>query len=66
MFLFFVVVGSSVGLGAVLDFADMMIITMAFPNMIGMYILIGEVKKDLKEYNRKLKNGELYTRPDKK
>jgi len=66
MFLFFVVIGSSVGLGAVLDFADMMIITMAFPNMIGMYILIGEVKKDLNEYNRKLKNGELYTKPSKK
>src|SRR5690554_2179023 len=59
MFLVFVVIGASVGLGAVLDFADMMILTMAFPNMIGMYILIGEVKKDLKEYNRKLKNGEL-------
>lgn len=66
MFLLFVVIGSSVGLGAVLDFADMMILTMAFPNMIGMYILIGEVKKDLNEYNRKLKNGELYTKPSKK
>jgi AGCS family alanine or glycine:cation symporter len=66
MFLVFVVIGASVGLGAVLDFADMMIITMAFPNMIGMYILIGEVKKDLNEYNRKLKNGELYTKSSKK
>lgn len=66
MFLIFVVIGASVGLGAVLDFADMMIITMAFPNMIGMYILIGEVKKDLNNYNRKLKNGELYTKPSNK
>lgn len=66
MFLLFVVIGASVGLGAVLDFADMMILTMAFPNMIGMYILIGEVKKDLNEYNRKLKNGELYTKQSKK
>lgn len=66
LFLVFVVIGASVGLGAVLDFTDMMIITMAFPNMLGMYILIGEVKKDLKMYNQKLVNGELYTRPSKK
>lgn len=66
MFLVFVVIGASVGLGAVLDFADMMILTMAFPNMIGMYILIGEVKKDLNAYNQKLKNGELYSPPSKK
>lgn len=62
IFLLFVVLGASVGLGAVLDFADMMILTMAVPNLIGLYIMVGEVKKDLKEYNRKLKAGELYTR----
>lgn len=62
IFLLFVVLGASVGLGAVLDFADMMILTMAVPNLIGLYILSGEVKKDLKKYDRKLKAGELYTR----
>jgi len=63
LFLIFVVIGASVGLGAVLDFADMMILTMAFPNIIGLYILSGEVRKDLKEYTRKLKAGELYKKP---
>src|SRR5690606_6111460 len=58
MFLVFVVIGASVGLGAVLDFSDMMILTMAFPNIIGLYIMSGEVKKDLDEYTRKLKAGE--------
>lgn len=63
MFLVFVVIGASVGLGAVLDFSDMMILTMAFPNIIGLYIMSGEVKKDLDEYTRKLKAGELFKKP---
>ena len=60
LFLLFVVLGSSVSLGAVLDFSDMMILAMAFPNIIGLYILSGEVKKDLDEYLRKRKAGELF------
>ncbi len=60
MFLVFVVIGASVGLGAVLDFSDMMILTMSFPNIIGLYIMSGEVRNDLKEYNRKLKAGEVF------
>lgn len=62
-FLIFVVVGASVSLGAVLDFSDMMILSMSFPNIIGLYILSGEVKKDLNEYLRKLKAGELFHKP---
>ena len=63
MFLIFVVIGASVGLGAVLDFSDMIILTMAFPNIIGLYIMSGEVRKDLREYIRKLKAGELFKKP---
>ena len=59
-FLIFVVVGASVSLGAVLDFSDMMILAMAFPNIIGLYLMSGEVRGDLNEYWRKLKAGELY------
>ncbi len=66
MFLIFIVVGASVSLGAVLDFSDMMILAMAFPNIIGLYVMSGEVKKDLDEYLRKLKAGELFTRDQKK
>lgn len=62
IFLFFIVLGASVSLGAVLDFSDMMILAMSFPNIIGLYILIGEVKKDVKKYNKKLKKGELYVK----
>lgn len=61
-FLVFVVVGASISLGAVLDFSDMMILAMSFPNIIGLLILSGEVREDLREYFKKLKNGELYVR----
>ena len=57
LFLAFVVIGASVGLGAVLDFSDMMILTMSFPNIIGLYIMSGEVKNDLESYFSKLKKG---------
>lgn len=61
-FLLFVVIGASISLGAVLDFSDMMILAMSFPNIIGLLIMSGEVRNDLKEYLRKLKNNELFTR----
>ena len=59
LFLVFVVIGASVSLGAVLDFSDMMILAMSVPNMIGLYILSGEVKKDLANYLLKKKAGNL-------
>lgn len=60
LFLVFVVVGASVSLGAVLDFSDMMILAMSFPNIIGLYIMSGEVKGDLNSYWKKLKANELF------
>ncbi len=60
LFLVFVIIGASISLGAVLDFSDMMILAMAFPNIIGLYLMSGEVHQDVKEYMRKLKAGELY------
>jgi len=59
-FLVFVVVGASVSLGAVLDFSDMMILAMSFPNIIGLYIMSGEVKADLGDYWKKLKSNQLF------
>ena len=60
LFLVFVVIGASVSLGAVLDFSDMMILAMSFPNIIGLYIMSGEVRKDLDGYLKKLKDNLLY------
>ena len=59
MFMVFVVIGSSASLGAVVDFSDMMILAMAFPNIIGLLILSSEVKLDLKSYFKKLKDGAI-------
>jgi AGCS family alanine or glycine:cation symporter len=59
MFLVFIVIGSSIGLGSVLDFSDMMILGMAFPNILGLVIMSGEVRNDLKSYFARVKSGEI-------
>lgn len=59
LFLGFVVLGSSVGLGAVLDFSDMMILGMAFPNILGLFIMSGEVRADMKDYFARVKSGAI-------
>lgn len=63
MYLGFVVLGASVSLGAVLSFADMMILAMSFPNIIGLYIMAPEINTDMKIYWQKLKDGKLYINP---
>ncbi|WP_310993772.1 amino acid carrier protein [Aequorivita marina] len=60
MYLVFVVLGASVSLGAVLSFADMMILAMSFPNIAGLYLLSPEIYADMNAYLEKLKKGKLY------
>ena len=59
IYLFFVVIGAAANLGSVMDFADMMILALAFPNIIGLLILGPEVLKDLKVYMDRVKSGEI-------
>jgi len=59
IFLIFVVIGSASSLGAVVDFSDMMILSMAFPNIIALYLLSKEVKLDLKSFLKRIKSGEI-------
>lgn len=59
MFLSMIVVGASSTMGAVTDFSDMMILSMGFPNIIGLLIFAPEVKRDLKDYLRRVKSGEI-------
>jgi len=59
IFLVFIVIGSSVGLGAVLDFSDLMILGMAFPNVLGLIILSKEVKLDMISYFERVKSGAI-------
>ena len=46
-------------LGTVLDFSDLMILGMAFPNILGLFILSGLVKEKLDDYWGRLKSGEM-------
>ena len=49
LFLIFVVIGSSISLGAVIDFSDAMIFAMVVPNIIGVVILSPVISKELKK-----------------
>jgi len=59
-FLIFIVIGSASNLWAVMDFSDMMILGMAFPNIFGMLFLAKEVRSDLDSYWSRWKSGKLY------
>ena len=50
LFLLFVVVGASSSLGTVMDFSDLMILAMAVPNILALYILLPKVKEELNKY----------------
>jgi len=50
IFLVFVVFGSVMKLGNVLDFSDLMILGMAFPNILGVALLSGKVRRALDKY----------------
>ncbi len=59
LFLAVIVVGSLSSASAVLDFSDLMLLSMAFPNMFALYALSGKVKRKLDAYVTKLRSGEL-------
>ncbi len=59
IFLAFTWLGSIFQASAVVNFGDMMILGMAFPNLIGVMLLSGQIKADLDVYWRKLRAGEF-------
>lgn len=59
IFCVFVVIGSSMSLGPVIDFSDAMIFAMAIANIIGLYMLMPKVKRLLADYHEKLASGEI-------
>ncbi len=54
-----IVIGPLLSLGAVLDFADMLLLSLAFPNIIGMAIISKKVKTMADDYVRRLRAGEM-------
>ncbi|MEO2036567.1 MAG: alanine/glycine:cation symporter family protein [Planctomycetaceae bacterium] len=61
LFLLFVILGAVSSLQNVIDFSDLMILSMAFPNVIGGIILAPRVKALLQDYWARYKNNEFKT-----
>jgi len=59
MFLSLSVVATVVNTGIMVDFSFMLMLAMALPNILGLFILGGDVKRQLEIYLVKLKSGEL-------
>ena len=59
LFLLFTVLGSIVTTGNILDFSDLLILGMAFPNILGVALLSGVARRRLDEYWVKYQSGEL-------
>ncbi len=61
LFLAFTFLGSIVTATNILVFSDLMILGMAFPNLLGIVFMTGLVAKSLKDYEGKLARGEILT-----
>ena len=62
IFCMFTVVGSVLNVRSVINLTDAMMMAMAIPNLITMYILAPEIKKDLAEYCRKHDIKNIFTK----
>ena len=56
VFCFFIVVGCSIPLTAVLDFSDALVFLICVPNIIGLYVLAPVAKQALQAYNQKVRH----------
>ena len=59
IFCLFVVIGSAISARAVFGFGDAMIFAMCFPNVLGLYLLMPNVRRALKDYLARVKSGEI-------
>jgi AGCS family alanine or glycine:cation symporter len=59
VFLAFTVLGSVVTATSVLGLGDLMFLLMAFPNVIGLCLLGGVVRRDLRDYEQQLRSGAI-------
>ena len=59
IFIGFVVIASVASASSLLDFTDLLVLSMAFPNLVGLYVLSGKVKNALSVYETRLASGEL-------
>ncbi|WP_342451722.1 alanine:cation symporter family protein [Arthrobacter sp. H16F315] len=59
VFLFFTVVGTVLTFTQVLNFADAALFVCAFVNLLGVYLLLPVIKREMKEYLADRKSGKL-------
>jgi len=59
LFVMVIVLASLVSAGNILDFSDLLLLGMAFPNFLALYLLQGKVAAALKAYLTKLRSGEM-------
>ncbi len=59
VFLLFICIAPLISLKNVIGFTDLLILSMAYPNIVGMMILSPKVAKLTKDYVRRLKSGEM-------
>lgn len=59
IYVFVITIAPVMSLGAILDFADILLLTLAFPNIIGMMLLFKKAKPLVDDYVRRLKSGEM-------
>ena len=59
IFCIFVIIGSAISAQAVFDFGDAMIFAMCFPNVLGLYLLMPNVRRALRDYFARVKSGEI-------
>ncbi|MFW6051293.1 MAG: alanine/glycine:cation symporter family protein [Myxococcota bacterium] len=63
VFLLFIVLGAVLDLGSVIDFSDLMILGMSFPNILGAVLLSGRVRAALDDYWGRYRRGEMRPLP---
>jgi AGCS family alanine or glycine:cation symporter len=59
VFLIFTWLGAIFAAQAVMDFGDLMILGMSFPNLVGVFLLSGKIKADLDDYWARLRSGKM-------
>ncbi len=59
IFLGFIVIATVMDTGLMVDFSSTLFLALAIPNLFGLIIMSGDVRKMLTDYTKKLKSGEL-------
>ena len=59
MFVMFIVLATLGSAGNILDFSDLLLLGMAFPNFLALYLLHGKVAEALRDYRARLMRGEF-------